>query len=214
MSTATILRHIAFEDLGSLAPVLVELGYVLTYRSVGDADFLDFDPTAPDLLVVLGGPVGVYEDAVYPFLVGEKQKIAARISNGLPTLGICLGAQLIAAALGAEVFPSGTKEIGFSRLTLSKGGAQGPLRHLDGVPVLHWHGDTYDLPPAADHLAATDAVHQQAFAVGRHVLGLQFHAEVDARAGFERWLVGHANELAAANIDIPALRADARTFGE
>jgi GMP synthase (glutamine-hydrolysing) len=214
MPTATILCHIAFEDLGSLAPLLVEMGYDVSYRNIGDADFLDFDPAVPNLLVVLGGPVGVYEETFYPFLGIEKKRIASRLSQGLPTLGICLGAQLIAAALGSRVFPSKTKEIGFSQLSLSEYGMQGPLRYLDGVQVLHWHSDTYDLPPGANHLAATDAVGQQAFAIGSQVLGLQFHAEVNPQAGFERWLVGHASELAAAKVDIPALRGDAQTYGE
>lgn len=214
MKTATVLRHVAFEDLGSLAPVLDEMGYAVTYRNVGESDFLSFDPAQPDLLVVLGGPIGAYEDAIYPFLAVEKEKITARLEQGLPTLGICLGAQLIAAALGSRVFPSGTKEIGFARLALSHEGIAGPLRHLDGVHVLHWHGDTYDLPSGAQHLAATPLLPQQAFAIGRHVLALQFHAEVDARTGFERWLVGHATELAGAGIDIVQLRADAQRYGE
>lgn len=194
MPTATILRHIAFEDLGCLAPLLVEMGYDVSYRNIGDADFLDFDPAVPDLLVVLGGPVGVYEEAFYPFLGIEKQRIASRLSQGLPTLGICLGAQLIAAALGSRVFPCGTKEIGFSQLTLSEDGTQGPLRYLDGVHVLHWHGDTYDLPPGANHLAATDAVGQQAFAIGRQVLGLQFTPRLTpGLASSAGWLVMPVN---------------------
>lgn len=213
MKSATVLRHVHFEDLGNLAPVLGDHGYEITIRSVGDADFLDFDPIEPDLLVVLGGPIGVYEETTYPFLKTEKDRLKTRLADNLPTLGICLGAQLIAAALGARVYPSGHKEIGFSALTISEDGQGGPLRHLVGVPVLHWHGDTYDLPQGARHLASTAPSKQQAFALGEHVFGLQFHPEVDAGDGFERWLVGHANELAAARIDIVALRNDAKRYG-
>jgi len=213
MKTATVLRHVQFEDLGSLQSVLESAGYAITYRTVGDDDFLAFDSLAPDLLVVLGGPIGVYEEEVYPFLAPEKALIAQRLASNKPTLGICLGAQLIAAALGSRVFPSGVKEIGFAPLSLTAAGTVGPLRHLQGVPVLHWHGDTYDLPTGAEHLASSALVQQQAFALGKTVLGLQFHAEVDARAGFERWLVGHAHELASASIDIPALRRDAEHQG-
>lgn len=213
MKSATILRHVHFEDLGCLAPALVKHGYDITYRDVGDDGFLAFDPDEPDLLVVLGGPIGVYEHAIYPFLADEHALIAARLKLDRPMLGICLGAQLIAAASGVKVFPSGVKEIGFSPLVLSAEGQTSPLRHLANTPVLHWHGDTYGLPAGAKHLAATSLVEQQAFAIGGHVLGLQFHAEVDPRIGFERWLVGHASELAAARIDIPQLRADAVSFG-
>jgi len=213
MKIATVLRHVQFEDLGSLQSVLEGAGYTVAYRNVGDDDFLSFDPLAPDLLVVLGGPIGVYEEEVYPFLGPEKALIAQRLAGNKPTLGICLGAQLIAAALGAQVFPSGVKEIGFAPLSLTTAGLAGPLRHLDGVSVLHWHGDTYDLPAGAGHLASSALVQQQAFALGKTILGLQFHVEVDARSGFERWLVGHAHELASASIDIPALRRDAERHG-
>ncbi|WP_224702151.1 glutamine amidotransferase [Devosia aquimaris] len=213
MKTVTALRHVHFEDLGTLAPVLERRGYAVQYRTVGDADFLDFDPLAPDLLVVLGGPIGVYEEGAYPFLTREKALIAARVASHRPVLGICLGAQLLATALGAKVCPSGLKEIGFAPLTLTADGHAGPLRHLDGLPVLHWHGDTYTLPEGAVHLAASTLVEQQAFALGRNLLALQFHVEADAQAGFERWLVGHASELASAGIDVTALRQDAGRFG-
>lgn len=211
--TATVLRHIHFEDLGSFALVLAEHGYTITYRDVGDDGFLNFRPSDDDLLVVLGGPIGVYEDEVYPFVTEERRMIAERLAANKPTLGICLGAQLIAAALGAKVFPSGVKEIGFSALTLSEAGRSGLLRHLHGIPVLHWHGDTYDLPQDARNLASTPLIAQQAFQIGANVLGLQFHAEVDPSTGFERWLVGHASELASAGIDIVALREDAKNAG-
>lgn len=213
MKTATIIRHVAFEDLGSLAPIIEEFDYALSYKTVGEPDFLSFDPEAPDILIVLGGPIGVYEDTAYPFLAQEKRLIATRLAKRLPTLGICLGAQLMAAALGARVYPSGFKEIGFSPLQLSDAGKNSPLRHLEGHKVLHWHGDTYDLPDGATHLASTLLVHQQAFALGDTILGLQFHAEVDTRIGFERWLVGHASELATAGSDIVRLRSDAEQHG-
>lgn len=168
--SALVLRHVHFEDLGSFAGPLEENGYAIRYSDVGDAGFLSGDPLEPDLLIVLGGPVGVYEDEAYPFLAEERAFIAARLSAGKPTLGVCLGAQLIAAALGSEVFPSGVKEIGFAPVYLTEAGRQSPLRHLDGVPVLHWHGDTYRLPAEATHLARTALVEQQAFQLGTGIL--------------------------------------------
>lgn len=209
---ALVIRHIHFEDLGCFGDVLEDAGYDIRYTNVGDADFCQSDPLAPDLLVILGGPVGVYE-TVYPFLDTERDFIRTRLEAGLPTLGICLGAQLIAAALGEKVFATGLKEIGFSELSLTEDGKAGPLAHLEGVVVLHWHGDTYCLPKTAKNLASSSLVEQQAFAIGANILGLQFHPEAETDERFERWLVGHAAELSAADIDIVALRRDAQTNG-
>lgn len=210
---ALVLRHVHFEDLGTFGEVLEQGGYTITYSTVGDSDFLSADPLEPDLLVVLGGPIGVYEDETYPFLTAEKAFIAERLEAQKPVLGICLGAQLIAAASGGHVFPSGVKEIGFKQITLTSAGMESPLRHLGGVTVLHWHGDTYDLPDGATNLATTDIVEQQAYTIGNHVLAFQFHPEAECDERFERWLVGHAAELAVAKIDIIRLREDAARFG-
>lgn len=213
LKSALVIRHVHFEDLGSFAAPLHRAGYAIEYRDVGSAGFLDVAPEAPDLLVVLGGPIGVYEDLAYPFLCREVDLLAARLKTDRPILGICLGAQLIARASGARVFPSGIKEIGFEPVRLSDAGRVSPLRHLEGVPMLHWHGDTYDVPAGATLLASTARTVQQAFSIGRNVLGLQFHPEVDPGAAFERWLVGHAFELAAAKVDVARLRSDAGQFG-
>ena len=101
------------------------------------------------MLVVLGGPIGVYEADSYPFLVDETDLIGRRIGLLRPTLGICLGAQLIAKSLGAKVAPGPAKEIGWARVELTDAGQTSPLRHLENVHVLHWHGDNFDSPPAA-----------------------------------------------------------------
>jgi GMP synthase (glutamine-hydrolysing) len=203
--TCIALRHLAFEDLGVFAPVLAAAGYDVLYRDAGVDPIGDL--VAPDLVVTLGGPIGVYQTDLYPFLDDEIAALRARLAAERPTLGICLGAQLIVAALGGRVYPGRGPEIGWAPVA-----ASGPLAGLDGVPLLHWHGDTYDLPAGAVHLAATDRYAQQAFAVGDHVLAFQFHPEVGA-AGFERWLIGHAGELAHAGIDPRALRRDAAAFG-
>lgn len=210
--TALALRHVHFEDLGLFADILTEAGYDIRHSDVGDADFCGGDPHAADLLVILGGPIGVYDDH-YPFLNAERAFIRARLDSSLPTLGICLGAQLIAAALGEKVVPTGLKEIGFSKLVLTDAGMSSPLRHLENVAVLHWHGDTYSLPPGSTNLASSALVEQQAFSIGKNVLGLQFHPEAETDLRLERWLVGHAAELGAAGIDIEALRRDAAMYG-
>lgn len=135
------------------------------------------------------------------------------MARGRPLLGICLGAQVIAAALGAEVRPMESKEIGWSPVRLSPEGAASPLAELT-APVLHWHGDTADLPEGATHLASTPACANEAFAIGGHTLGLQFHPEITAEAQ-ESWLVGHAHEIAHTPGVTPAgLREAARQQGE
>jgi GMP synthase (glutamine-hydrolysing) len=159
------------------------------------------------LLIVLGGPIGAYEEEKYPFLVDEIALIEDRLSANLPTLGICLGAQLMARALGARVYPGPAKEIGFASITLTEAGRQSCLAPFADHSVLHWHGDTFDIPEGAVRLASTDICPNQAFAVGRHALGVQFHPEAGG-PGFERWLIGHTLELAMAGIDVAALRAE------
>ncbi|GAB3116370.1 glutamine amidotransferase [Novispirillum itersonii] len=208
LKTAVAIRHVGFEDLGTFAPVLAAAGYTVHYYDAGVDDLWTLDPVKTPLLIVLGGPVGVGDTAAYPVLAEEIALLRTRIQAGAPTLGICLGAQLMAAALGARVAPTGRKEIGFSALTLTDAGRYGPLRHLDGVPVLHWHGDMFDIPDGAVRLASTPLCANQAFAAGKNTLGLQFHPEADATR-LEHWLIGHAAELAAAGIDPRDLREQA-----
>ena len=203
--TLLAIRHVAFEDLGGFEEPLVEAGYAIRYADMGVDDVVGFGD--PDLLVVLGGPIGVYEDDLYPWLKDEIATIAARLKARKPTLGICLGAQLMARALGAGVYPGPAKEIGWKRLNLAQGG-EGLLAPLADHPVLHWHGDTFDLPDGAVLLASTDICRNQAFAFGRYGLAFQFHPEAHGR-GFERWLIGHACEIAAApGVTVTGLRED------
>jgi GMP synthase (glutamine-hydrolysing) len=212
MKTAAIIRHVHFEDLGSFAEPLTRAGYEFTYYDVGNA-LPPLDPAATDLLIVLGAPIGVYEDDKYPFLRNEIDLLTVRLKARQPTLGICLGSQLIACALGAKVYPSGVKEIGWGPIGLTDAALSTPLRHLANTTVLHWHGDTFDLPAGAVHLAATPICRNQAFCLGPNILGLQFHSEADPGAGIEAWLVGHAAELAGAGIDPRALRSGAKAAG-
>lgn len=211
--TAVALRHVHFEDLGSFQGVLESGGNEVQYLDVGIDELWTLDAVASDLVVVLGGPISAYEGDRYPFLNEELNFLRNRIAADRPTLGICLGAQLIAAALDAKVAPTGIKEIGFSPLTLTSQGASGPLRHLADVPVLHWHGDQFQIPAGAERLAETAACANQAFSIGSRILGMQFHPEADASSGFERWLIGHACELSAEQIDPRDLRETADRIG-
>jgi GMP synthase (glutamine-hydrolysing) len=209
MSTVFALRHLAFEDLGSFEGVLKSRGHDIHYVDATTEDFaaLPQDMRAP--LFVLGGPIGAYEEAHYPFLNAELRFIERRLAARLPTFGICLGAQLMARALGARVYPAQAKELGWAPVALTEAGTQSALKPLGSDPVLHWHGDTFDLPQGATRLASTATCENQAFSFGAHALALQFHIEAEAK-GLERWYVGHTMELAAAKIAVPTLRAQSQ----
>jgi len=206
------VRHVAFEDLGLLGPLVAAHGYGVRYHDAGvqpiDADTL----LAPDLLIVLGGPIGVYERETYPFITDEIAAIAARLEADKPILGICLGAQMMAAALGARVAPGPKKEIGWAPLALTPAGQASVLAPLGTSPVLHWHGDNCELPAGCERLASTPHCPVQAFARAPSQLALQFHLETEP-ARFEHWLVGHTVELGKAGIDPRQLREEARTLG-
>lgn len=203
------IRHVAFEDLGAFEPLLVERGFEVQYRQAGVDPIREDEWMQADLAVILGGPIGVNDLSQYTWIADELQLAAMRMRAERPLLGICLGAQMMAAALGAEIYPGPRKEIGWSELALSPAGTASPLKHLAGVPVLHWHGDTFDLPGEVEPLASTPLTPNQAFALGHHGLALQFHPEVDADT-LETWLIGHTLELAQAEVDIVRLRAESK----
>lgn len=213
MTRCIALRHLAFEDAGLLGDILVGRGVDLSYVDVGVQPLDRAAIAGADLLVVLGGPIGVYETAEYPFLVDEIAFLHARLDATRPTIGICLGAQMIAAALGARVAPGPAKEIGYAPIELTEAGQRSVLAPFSGVDVLHWHGDNLDLPPGAERLASTKVCPTQAFAIGKHVLGLQFHIETKPQM-LESWLIGHTAELSKAGISPSSLRAQAAKSGE
>jgi GMP synthase (glutamine-hydrolysing) len=195
------LRHVAFEDLGAWAATLRQRGHDVSYLEPGD-DLGRADEA--DLFVVLGAPIGLNDVGAYPFLRDEIEVVRRRLERDAPTLGVCLGAQIMAAALGARVYRGLSTEIGWGVLALTEAARTTPLVALTDAPVLHWHSDTFDLPSGAVHLASSSVTRNQAFSYGRS-LALQFHCEAMG-ANIERWLVGHAVELAAANELVPALR--------
>lgn len=173
-------QHVDFEDLGCIKTWCEHNGYPISYTRFYQ------DPAIPhaeayDLLIVMGGPMGVDEESNYPWLAHEKQAIKEAIACRKMVLGICLGAQLIAQTLGARVMKNTEKEIGWFSLYLTKHGKECGLFGQDPAPaftVFHWHGDTFEMPEEAIHLAYSEACINQAFLYRGHVLGLQFHFEV------------------------------------
>ncbi|KAB2887746.1 MAG: type 1 glutamine amidotransferase [Desulfobulbaceae bacterium] len=173
-----VLQHVVFEGLGSIEEWLIG-----RQAEVSWTRFFADEPTPPelaiDLLIVLGGPMGVHDEERFPWLAGEKVFVRRCIERGIAVLGICLGAQIIAGVLGGRVYANPVREIGWFPVEFLAGAAD--CRYLSGFPeqaeVFHWHGDTFDLPPGAVHLARSAACRNQAFLVRERVIGLQFHLE-------------------------------------
>jgi GMP synthase (glutamine-hydrolysing) len=212
--TVTVVQHVAFEDLGSFEPVLRQRGLSIAVLQADVDPITERAVLDAELLVVLGGPISVNDTKHFPFLAEERALVAQRLRDDAPTLGICLGAQLMSVALGGSVAPMSHKEIGFGPLSLSAGlPADHPLLALAGGPVLHWHGERFTIPEGATPLASTALCDNQAFAWKERGLALQFHPEVEAR-GLRRWLIGHVAELEASRIDLLALRADAARYAD
>ena len=175
------IQHIGYEDLGSFEPVLKERGFEIKYFCSRHVDYKGLFASDPDLLVVLGGPMSVYDLERNPWVPFEQKFVEERIETEKPLLGICFGAQMIARALGAEIYagPQG-KEIGWSKITVNEDGNKTAFRHLDGqfTEMMHWHGDTFDMPDGAVLLASSELYHKQAYSYGDHVFAMQCHPEV------------------------------------
>ncbi|MEN9251285.1 MAG: hypothetical protein Q6K99_01845 [Thermostichales cyanobacterium BF4_bins_65] len=172
------LQHVPFEGLGRIADWAAGGGHQLSSTLFfADAKLPDLETI--DALIIMGGPMNVDDEDRYPWLKIEKQLIEKAIAHHKTVLGICLGAQLIAQVLGARVFPNREREVGWFPILLTEMGMESPL--FQGLPrewmVFHWHGDTFDLPQGAVHLAASAGCQHQAFSYGDKVLGLQFHLE-------------------------------------
>jgi GMP synthase (glutamine-hydrolysing) len=209
---ALVIRHAPWEDIAGFGPPIAAAGYRLEAVDVGDPGFATLDFDGFDLVIPLGGPMGVYQRERYPWIDGEVARLSRRIAAGAPTLGVCFGAQMVAAAMGVEVYRGPTREVGFAPITLTSAGLASPLRHIDAVPILHWHGDSFDLPEGATLLGSTPAYAQQAFVRG-DVLALQCHAEMGLDESFEQWLGGSDNYLAKAGTDAATLRRDYAELG-
>lgn len=197
MPKLLVFQHVAHEILGTLDPLLRRSGFRIRYVN------FDRDPQQRptldgyDGLVVLGGPMSVYDVENYPHLAIEVEAIREALDRDLPILGVCLGAQLLSVALGGEVVPNPTPEIGWYPIQPTRGGSDDPLiREFSTCEqIFQWHGDTFSIPEGAVHLAESSDCAHQAFRYGDCAYGFQFHLEVD-EAMIYRWL------------SIPSMRAE------
>lgn len=171
----TVITHVEDDDLGILEEVFKERDLHVNRVYAGSAP-LTIDSS---LFIVLGGPMGSNEEHIYPFLKKEVSILQARIARQAPTLGICLGAQLLAKAAGALVYPQDRPEHGWNSIALTQAGKDSCLQLLADAPVFHWHSDTFDLPLGAKLLASSSLCKNQAFSLGKNILALQFHIEAN-----------------------------------
>jgi GMP synthase (glutamine-hydrolysing) len=204
-----ILCHKTQRDSGAFRTILQERGADVEIRLAFDEGVADLDPLEHDLTIFMGGPMGVYQADIFPYLKEEIAYLEKRLEADKAYLGICLGGQLMAKAMGAEVYPGGNgKEIGWHSITVNEEGMKTPLKHLDvaNTPMMQWHGDTFDLPKEATRLASSGMYENQAISYGKKALGLQCHPEVTA-SNIELWLATGCKELEQVHLDVPALRA-------
>lgn len=204
--SALVIQHDPHIHLGNLEPLLLGRGYRVSVVDATVADVSALDAKEPDLVIVLGGHEAAYELDRYPYLRNELRFIRARIDAKQPLLGICLGAQLMAGALGARNYRGQRPDYGYRELRLTPAGERSALRHTLGVPMLQWHGDHFDLPEGARLLASSDAYPNEAYAIGDFALGVQFHPEV-TDAMHDDWTNDTRSALAREGITVEHWRA-------
>ena len=217
MKKLLVCQHVAHEILGTLNPLFKRAGFRIRY-----VNFERHPHSLPSIdgyhgLVLLGGPMSVHDGERHPHLDVEVELVQRALDRGIPVLGICLGAQLIARALGARVEPNHEKEIGWYDVTVTAEAREDPLLSHFEIPerIFQWHGDTFEIPRGAVHLATSSVCSNQAFRYGDNVYGLQFHLEVDLPL-IERWLRVPENrreiELLDGRVDCERIQWDSARY--
>jgi len=188
MKKILVLQHVDYEILGTLYPMLKEKGFNVDCINFGKNPEAQPKLNGASALILLGGPMNVNQTKQYPFLAYETELIKEAIALDIPVLGICLGSQLIAKALGGKVQKHTQHEIGWYKMEISENGKKDPLlKHIDHEYIFEWHGDTFSLPSACTLLASTQTCSHQAIRYGDKVYGFQFHLEVDVPT-IQRWM--------------------------
>jgi GMP synthase (glutamine-hydrolysing) len=205
------VQHLSFEGLGVIKDVLLDLNYIIFFKKAG-IDLITHDEIIEaDLLILLGSPISVNDTTNYPWLNILANLVEKRLSSNRAILGICFGAQLIALIMGARVYDN-KKEIGWGLLNLTSEGMKSCLYELKNKYVLHWHGQTFDMPADAELLASSESTKNQAFSIGQNILGLQFHCEISGKE-IESWLIGHNYELISSRMNISKIRENSEVIG-
>lgn len=203
---ALVIQHEDRINLGNFEPVLREHGYDIRIVDPATEDVSKLDPAGAEVVIVLGGEMGVYETQEFPHLVEEMQFIRARVEAKKPIFGVCLGAQLMAGALGGRNYKGDKPDLGYQDIQLTEAGLDSPVRHVNGVGMLEWHGDHFTLPKEAVLLGSSSAYPNEAFAIGDFALAVQFHPEVTDTM-HEEW-TRESDELFAENdVDADEWRA-------
>jgi len=210
---ALIIRHVPYEGVAGYREPIEAAGYEVDRIDVSDPGFASLDLCEPDLLIMMGGPMGVYEQDRHPWIACQLRRLKQRLEADRPTLGVCFGAQMMAAALGAHVYAGPVKEVGFHPVSVHDHAADSPLRHIVDVPILHWHGDTFTRPDNVEILASSHNYDHQAFRRGNRILGLQFHAEMGLDERFNAWIEEWPESVLEAGNDEASLRAAHNALG-
>ncbi len=216
MEDILVFQHDPYEELGIFVSVLEEhhLSFATVRLFEGEIPAEDWESVKA--LIILGGPMSALDEERYPFLKWEKAIIRAAVKERLPILGIGLGAQLIAAATGAEVYSGNVQEIGWYPISMTPEGQMDSIfGYLPENPtVFQWHSDAFDLPKGAQRLASSLHYDNQAFRIGKNVYGLQFHLEATPKM-IEQWMERHWKELAQSPYISPEkIRADTRSYAQ
>jgi GMP synthase (glutamine-hydrolysing) len=213
MTRACVLQHIGCEPPGLFSDILRRHGIAAETVELDEGGELP-DWRSLDLVLAMGGPMGANDEGEHPWLAGEKRWIAAAVRAGVPYFGVCLGAQLIAASLGAPVWTGAAPEVGILPVALTDAGRSDPVLGAlgDEFPALQWHGDTFGLPAGAVHLARSEAYPNQAFRFGTAAYAVQFHVEVTDRMLAEWGQVPAYRESARAVLGASGLETLAGEF--
>lgn len=206
----TVFRHTISHGVGTFGHALERTGCRYHYVDTFHEDISCFNALEPDLLIVMGGAPGAYQDDLYPFLRQEMDILEQRLARDLPTLGVCLGAQMMARVLGADVYPgTNGKEKGWFPIRVTEEGMNTPVRHLDQslTMMAQWHGDTFDLPEGAVLLATGDLYENQIYSWGKNALGLQCHSEATPHI-IKSWFVSSVADVMEGHINLPQLREE------
>ena len=213
--TVSIFKHTHNAGSCYLGKILEDQGFQIRSFGVPTMDFEEHDPLESDLLLIMGSPTGVYQADLFPFINKEIDVIKKRVDADKAVFGICFGSQLIAKALGGDVYPGREgREIGWHDLAITEEAKDHPVRHLDAehTKMFHWHGDTFDLPEGATLLASSER-YKQIFGYGDKVLGLQCHAEI-RNTRLQEWYVAYVDDITGSDafIDIEDLRAQGEKY--